>query len=80
MRGRSACYLRPFALHRGQLPDQRPEQLQPCSSKLYTGNGINLLQRPGRGRIAAPARLRARLTVDASTFKVFPTVASESPA
>ena len=38
------------------------------------------LQLPGRGRIETPARLRARWTVDASTFKIFPTVARESPA
>ena len=44
------------------------------------GSGVKEFQHPGRGRIATPACLRARWTVDASTFKVFPTVASESPA
>jgi hypothetical protein len=42
--------------------------------------GVKKLQRPGRGRIATPARLRALCTVDASTFNVLPTVARESPA
>jgi len=83
--GSGSCYaeaMRPLLAAVGTEPRSYPGTAvgATAASSYAQRSGVKAPQHPGRGRIATPARLRARWTVDASTLKVFPTAASESPA